>query len=369
VTLIRHGRGPNPLRGFRLEAAAIDFVGRDLQRPECILAEADGTLWTADARGGVMRIAADGRQSLILQAGAGEHIPAGNLIDGTLPNGLALASDGDLLIANFGTDRIERMVRDGATRVVLDAIDGRRLGKVNFLLRDRRDRLWFTISTMVNPWTDAIRPGLADGAIGLIDELGKARIVADGFHFTNEIRLDADEQWLYVAETTAKRISRLRVAADGSLGPRETFGPTDLGAGLVDGICFDAYGNLWATMIFADRLIAITPDGERLDLFEDGDVQATASFETAFASGAPVPAEILLACGGPTGNLMTSITFGGEDLRDVYLGSLRASSLPHFRSPVPGLAMAHWNRPGRTGIADQAVRPSTANEVEREGGS
>jgi len=30
------------------------------------------------------------------------------------------------------------------------------------------------------------------------------------------------------------------------------------------GIAFDAYGNLWATMIFADRLAAITPEGEVL---------------------------------------------------------------------------------------------------------
>jgi gluconolactonase len=35
--------------------------------PECILAERDGTLWTADARGGVMRIDADGSQRLIAQ--------------------------------------------------------------------------------------------------------------------------------------------------------------------------------------------------------------------------------------------------------------------------------------------------------------
>ena len=33
----------------------------------------------------------------------------------------------------------------------------------------------------------------------------------------NEIRLDANEEWLYVAETTAKRVTRLRVLDDGEL--------------------------------------------------------------------------------------------------------------------------------------------------------
>jgi gluconolactonase len=40
----------NPLRGRTVDRAQIRTVGRDLQRPECILAEPDGTLWSADAR-------------------------------------------------------------------------------------------------------------------------------------------------------------------------------------------------------------------------------------------------------------------------------------------------------------------------------
>ena len=67
MTLIRTGRGPNPLKGWQVDPAAIRHVGRDLQRPECILAERDGSLWSADARGGVMHIAPDGAQRLITQ--------------------------------------------------------------------------------------------------------------------------------------------------------------------------------------------------------------------------------------------------------------------------------------------------------------
>ena len=42
-----------------------------------------------------------------------------------------------------------------------------------------------------------------DGYIVLLDEKG-ARIVGDGIYFTNEIRLDAKEEFLYVAETRIK---------------------------------------------------------------------------------------------------------------------------------------------------------------------
>ncbi|QKR99325.1 SMP-30/gluconolactonase/LRE family protein [Sphingomonas sp. CL5.1] len=345
MTLICDGRGPNPLRGFQVDRAAITFVGEDLQRPECILAEQDGTLWSADARGGVVRIAPDGSQQVITQHSEDHFDLAGDaarsLLYGTLPNGLAFARNGDLLISNFGTDRLEIMTRAGETRVLVDTIGGKPLGKVNFVLRDSRDRIWVTISTMVNPWSDATRLGLADGYICLLDDTG-FRVVADGFAFTNEIRLDAREEWLYVAETTGKRVSRLRVQPDGSLTDREVFGPADLGTGVIDGIAFDAYGNLWATMIMADRLIAITPDGEVLELLDDGNPEGTAAFETEFASGATVSFDTMLKCGGSLAPWMASVTFGGPDLSTVYLGSLRGNRIPAFRSPVAGLPMVHW---------------------------
>lgn len=292
-----------------------------------------------------MRIGPDGTQHLVVQtmdtrfdlSAATER----SLLTGTLPNGLAFARNGDILIANFGTDRLERMTRDGHSQVMLDSLDGKPLGKVNFVLRDRRDRIWITISTMVNPWSDAINATLADGYIVLIDDQGP-RIVADGLHFANEIRLDATEAWLYVAETTAKRVSRFRVQGDGSLSQSEVYGPSSLGAGLVDGIAFDVYGNLWATMIFADRLVAITPDGELLELFGDGDVDATAAFETSFATGETVPFDLTMRCGGNVCPWLASVTFGGADLATVYLGGLQSTSIPFFQSPVQGLPMVHW---------------------------
>lgn len=339
MTLIRE-KTNNPLKGWQLDPAKIRSVSRNLARPECILAERDGSLWAADARGGAMHIRPDGTQRLVAPA-ATEKTGNTNLVEGSLPNGLAFARNGDILIANFGTDSLDVLTRDGQHRVLYDNIDGRPLGKVNFVLRDNRDRLWITISTRVNPWPEAIRNDLADGYVALIDQNG-IRIVADGFHFANEIRFDAKEEWLYVAETCARRVTRLRVMPDGSLRDREVYGPGSLGSGLIDGIAFDAYGNLWATMIFADRLIAITPDGEMLTLFEDGDREASARFDAEFDRGGSVSAATMAATGGKITPWLTSITFGGPDLRTAYLGTLKATHIPCFTSPVAGLAMVHW---------------------------
>lgn len=331
----------NPLHGWTVDRGSIRFTGHDLRRPECVLAEKDGTLWTADARGGVMRIDPSGAQTLIAQevVADGGDDPARVLLDGTLPNGLAFTRDGDFMIANFGTDGVERMTRDGVSTTLFTEVDGVPLGKVNFILQDSRDRHWLTVHTRLEPWTRSINERVPDGYLALIED-GQLRIVADGFVGTNEIRFDADEEWLYVVESNARRISRLRVRADGTPTDREVFGPGDLG-GTPDGCAFDAYGNLWVTLILAERLVALTPDGELLTLLDDGDPERVAEYDRVFFAGRVTP-EAMARTRGTLAPWMASVTFGGPDLRTVYLGSLLGTRLPWFRSPVPGLPMAHW---------------------------
>lgn len=341
----------NPLDGFQVDRAAIRTIGQDLQRPECILAERDGTLWAADARGGVTRIGADGQQRFIGQRADTRFASAAQAsIDdveakytqGTLPNGLAFAANGDVLIANFGTDRLEVMARDGQTRTLHDRIDGQPIGKVNFVLRDSKDRIWLTVSTRVNPWTVAASSRVRDGYIAVVDERG-LRVVADGFHFTNEIRFDAREEWLYIVETTGPHISRMRVveSAQGvALADREVFGPSHLG-GFPDGIAFDAFGNLWCTLVMTDQLIALTPQGDRRLLLDDGNPETSKVLLDHMNDGT-LTAEDMLRARGTLAPWMASVTFGGPDLRTVYIGSLMGTTIPFFTSPVPGLPMVHW---------------------------
>jgi gluconolactonase len=69
------------INSFTLDVDELGWTGRDLQRPESVVAEPDGTLWASDGRGGVMRIDPDGGQRL-LGGWGGE------------PNGLAIDPDG-----------------------------------------------------------------------------------------------------------------------------------------------------------------------------------------------------------------------------------------------------------------------------------
>jgi gluconolactonase len=338
--------GRNPVLDFEIDKASIRYLGEGLQRPECILAESDGTLWAADARGGVARINPDGTQQIITQkrsaSFAGAENDAARYLTGTLPNGLAFASDGSFLISNFGTDCLEAMTRDGETRVLADSIDGQPVGKVNFVLRDSKDRIWITVSTRVRNWLHALRTDLDDGYIARYDR-GAFHIVADGFHFTNEIRFDAREGFLYVVETTGGCITRLRVDNEGNLSAREVFGPSTLGTGAwPDGIAFDSAGNLWGTMVYSDQLFVLTPEGDLKILLDEGDPAKVSALERAFFNN-QVTEDVLFATGRGVAPWMASVTFGGPDLRTVYIGSLKGNRIPCFRAPAPGLPMVHWN--------------------------
>jgi len=336
---------PTSIFDFELEKNSLQYVGAGLQRPECILAEADGSLWIADARGGVIHLKSDGQQQIVTQRSsehfAGVDNEASRYLEGTLPNGLAFAANGDILIANFGTDRLEVMTRQGESRVLADHIDGQPIGKVNFVLRDSKNRIWITVSTRIKNWMHALRPDLPDGYIARYVD-GDFRIVAEGFHFTNEIRMDAREEYMYVAETTGGCISRLRVHEDGSLGEREVFGPSSLGKGAwPDGIAFDSGGNLWGTMVYSDKLFVLTPQGDLRVLLDEGDPQKVDALERAFFAN-QVNEQVLFATGQGIAPWMASVTFGGPDLHTLFIGSLRGSRIPCFRAPLPGLPMVHW---------------------------
>lgn len=350
---------PNPLSNWQVNREEIQFLGKNLQRPECILTEPNGTVWSADARGGVVKMNHQGFQKLIngftlhpnQDLNEKDTLAFNSALStandnaryiqsvGSLPNGLCFDKNGEIIIANWGSNHLERMNREGKMITILTEIDGQPLGKTNFPLRDSKGRIWFSVTTRTEPWSDQINTRATDGYIAMMDEKG-VRIVADGFCGTNEIRFDDNEEWLYVVESSAWKISRLRVKANGDLYARETYGPEKLG-GFPDGFAFDTFGNLWITLIFTDELIAITPDGEVLTLLDDSNPATKRQLFEAYENRCVTP-EILGATQGKLSPWMASLSFGGEDLRTVYLGSLRGTSIPFFKSPVAGQKMIHW---------------------------
>lgn len=226
----------------------------------------------------------------------------------------------------------------GAITTVLGGeLDGRPLRWLNFVLVDSVGVLWCSVSTMADDLLDTIARGNADGFIFRVaPDRQSAHVVAEAVSFPNCMALARNEDYLYVIRTVAADVVRFPIRGE-TLGPPEPFGPPlggrrpdeygpDHGRfladpevsrrwGMADGCAFDADGNLWVTLVLANRIVAISPDGQATTVIDDPD-------------GALVKSP-------------TSIAWGGHDMRDIYIGSISTPYVLKGRSSVPGLPMVH----------------------------
>lgn len=84
---------PNLPRNWRVDRASTQVARGDLPRSECMPADPDGTLWTADSPRHVVQVTADSRQTSIGQQNgstAGCTVPAMIVTSGTGTIGLML---------------------------------------------------------------------------------------------------------------------------------------------------------------------------------------------------------------------------------------------------------------------------------------
>ncbi len=121
------------------------------------------------------------------------------------------------------------------------------------------------------------------------------------------------------------------------LGPKESFGPEDLGPGAnPDGLTIDAEGNVWVVLIAKNGIGVITAAGDYIELFTDINPEGLQKWLDADEHLSATPND-LVGCAGDLLKLPTSIAFGGDDMKTAYIGSLLLPCLYCFRSPVPGV--------------------------------
>ena len=318
---------------LHVDVAALEAHGAGLNRPECVVPTRTGDVFVPEWPGGITVIRADGRMH------TWRATPA--TID-LRPNGIALAPDGTFLIANLGdAGGVWRLDAAGRLTPVVVEVDGIALPPANFVTVDEQLRTWISVSTRRKPRQQAWRDDVADGFVVVLDAAG-VRIVADGLHYTNEVRPDPTGKWLYVVETFGRRVSRFPILPRSTLGPPETV--FSLGDGFFpDGFAFDEDGGLWLTSLVSNRLVRF--DGARLTtVLEDVNPEFVQRVEDAFAARS-MSAEHLGRIPDTQLQHLTSVAFGGADRRTVYLGTLHGTSVYRFRGEIAGAQPPHWNFP------------------------
>jgi gluconolactonase len=301
-----------PLAPIPTSAFAKIAVGID--RPEDVVVGKDGRVFASDHQCAVAEIFPDGSFKRLGPKGGA-------------PNGINMDPQGRILIANFGIyDREEGPLQrfDPATgkhETLLAEVGGKRLTSANYPVMDRAGNIWCANSTHAETWPQAL-DGRTDGFIFVLRPDGSSAIVAEGLKFPNGMALSADDKTLYCAQTSGCDVMAFDILPGGQLGPGRRYGPV-LGVlqgdpadlGYTDGVGMDVEGNLWVCLPAANKVVAIAPSGEVTLVIHDPS--------------------------GETVNHPTNVTWGGADLKDLYVGSIRAGYVLKTRSATAGLALIH----------------------------
>jgi len=186
--------------------APVALFASGLTGPEGLAFDKTGGLVVGSTTGEIRRFAPDGTSTVL--ANVGDSLA-----------GLTVRRDGRVLAAAFAAGRVWSINQAGVVSLVAN------VPSVNVVVETRAGR---TLASSSFPGT-------------IVDiTSGTPVTAASGLAFPNGLAIRGDG-YLYVAETAAGRISRLPLAADGTLGAAEVYAT---GTPAADGIAFDRRGNL-----------------------------------------------------------------------------------------------------------------------------
>ncbi len=220
--------------------------------------------------------------------------------------GLAIHADGGFVVSG----RNVSWKRDGETVVLHDREhDGQ---SFNDLTTDPDGRIYVG-SLEFDPFDpESTR---VPGKLYLIDLDGRVRVVAEHVKLTNGLGLSPDASLLYHSDTEGHAVWTYDRSPDGSLANRRALHQWEDKE--PDGLAVAADGSVWVAMATSGEVVVVAADGSIADT---------------------IPIDV---------PMVTSVCFGGPDLRDLYVvtGDRGAptdvgGAVYRMRAPVPGLSVA-----------------------------
>jgi gluconolactonase len=259
-------------------------------------------LLVADAeKGGVHLVGRDGRVSIVVEHRRGI-------------GGMARHADGGLVVS--GRNIAYKGPAQAATVVLLGNDPANDIVGFNDLTTDVAGRIYAGALGFLPTGTELSGIGVepTPAPLFLIDIDGSARRVHPSIKITNGLGFSPDGKRLYHADSGDRTVYVYEVRDNGDVGGRTAF--ASMSNGLPDGLAVAADGSVWVAIAHGGEVVVVEPDGA---------VRRHYQF--------PQP-------------MITSLCFGGEDLRDVYVvsgseGTSRddAGTVFRMRCDVPGLAM------------------------------
>ncbi len=170
------------------------------------------------------------------------------LPNGSIPNGVTMDRQGNLVYCDLGKQAMMRVTQSGQVSMIADRVETLALTLPNFASYDAEGNLYVSNSS-----TRDIKTALAEmakpepnGALVLIRPDGRSEIVATDIYLANGTAIDPKEEAVYVLESTRNDCLRIAIKKDGTFGKPEIYSK-DFPA-LPDGMAFAADGTLFVTL-------------------------------------------------------------------------------------------------------------------------
>jgi gluconolactonase len=220
-----------------------------LRHPEGVTIDEEGNVWCGGEGGEIYRIRRDGSDIELVASTEGFTL------------GLAFDGNGNLYTCDLKHASVFRLsVADGSLEPFADGSEGRKIRIPNFPVVDQRRNCLY-----VSDSYDMEEPGPGIWKFGL--DTGEGDLWYDRpMTFANGMALSSEGDFLYVAETFARKITRIPILGDGTAGESVTF--VEGIERLPDGLAFDAGGNLYVSCYEPSRIYRVSPD-RKVELLVD----------------------------------------------------------------------------------------------------
>ncbi len=317
------------ITNFKINNKNLKLCCDDLNTPSCIVKLNDDKILCTDTQYGIIEID-------INNFNKKPYLEKNQYITGEKLCSFVIKNESTLLLANMAKGCIEIVSKNNPKKILFDNINGEPLGRVNFMCPDKHGGFYVTISSRKQDAAKSLNSKCQDGYLAHFDINNNIKIVAENLKFPNEARVDEKGEYLYVAETAGKCVSRFKILDNNNLGDKEIFGPENFGpGGYPDGICFDTQGNLWGTLVFGEILYFITKDQKLNIVLDLGNKDQIKKLDKEFNTNYISP-DIGKSVANKIIPLPVSMTFAGKDNKTVFIGN-NGKKLAYFRAPIAGL--------------------------------
>jgi gluconolactonase len=291
----------------------VEKFGTGLHQAEGVVIDKENNVYGGGRDGVLRKVSPDGKVTEVAR------------IEGSVPNGITLDRQGNLVFCDLAKKAMIRCSPDGKVSVLAERAGDFRINFPNFASYDAEGNLYVSNSSSKYDYPHVeseLQAPAPNGALVRIRADGRGEVVATGIYLANGTAIAPDESAVFVLESTRFDCLRIALKRDGTFGKPEIYAKDF--PGVPDGMAFDVQGNLYVTIPArvengrfrpANMILKIDPTGFVTTVLDD-----------------------------PKGETMRSPTncaFGGPGLQDLYIANLGGDFFSRVHTPFRGHPLYH----------------------------